>query len=301
MKTTVLVSCLLFISCHIFGQDITRYVLKIDSVPNLKAQDSIHSSIKKDTLLKNVMLENWDTINFNPFKHETKKLPFLITFTDSTYSAPIERKQVVTSRYGWRNRRPHRGIDIDLITGDSVFAMFDGKVRFVNYSSGHGKTVVIRHFNGLETAYAHLSKYLVNVNDTIKKGQIIGKGGTTGNARGSHLHLVVSYRGIAINPEYLFEFNSGNKIRAQNIWVTKEWVTPYMHSSKRQSDIIPLDTYEKVVANQKKQKQVYIIKAGDTLSEISSKYRIPIRRICQTNKISRTSTLRIGQKLILAY
>ena len=86
---------------------------------------------------------------------------------------------VVTSRYGWRWGRPHRGIDIDLYTGDKVMALFDGKVRYVRYVLGHGQVVVIRHDNGLETIYSHLSRQLVKPNQLVKKGEVIGKGGTT--------------------------------------------------------------------------------------------------------------------------
>ena len=164
---------------------------------------------------KDWIAENWNTKVFNPYKKLAKEYPLQIKFDDSTYASPIPRKKVITSRYGWRNRRAHNGIDIDLITGDRVMSMFDGVVRYVNYHSGHGKTVVVRHFNGIETVYAHLSKYLVKVNDTVQKGQVIGAGGTSGNARGSHLHLEVLFQGIPIHPEYVFDFsNEDNSVRS---------------------------------------------------------------------------------------
>jgi len=299
MKTILLFLCLSLISLRIHSQNTTIDTIQKDTTKLLKTQDSLTLKIKTDSLRTAIMQEKWDTINFDPYRYQAKKYPFQISFTDSTYASPIPKRKVITSRYGWRNRRPHKGIDIDLITGDNVMAMFDGKVRYIKYHSGHGKTIIVRHYNGLETVYAHLSKYLVKVNDTVKKGQVIGKGGTTGNARGSHLHLVASYKGAFINPEYLFRFNSKNTIRNQNIWVTKDWTTPYLHSSKRQSKIVLLDTYEKAIASQKKQKQIYVIKKGDTLSGIASKYRIPITKICKTNGIAKTSTLKIGQKLVL--
>jgi murein DD-endopeptidase MepM/ murein hydrolase activator NlpD len=207
--------------------------------------------------------------------------------------------KVVTSRYGWRKGKAHQGIDIDLVTGDSVFAMLDGIVRFVNYNSGHGKTVVVRHFNGLETVYAHLSKYAVKVNDTVKRGQLLGNGGTTGNARGSHLHLRVNYNGVAINPEYVFDFNDDNTIRSHELWVTKHWTTPYFHSSKRQSELELLVTENQAIESLKKEKTIYIVKRGDTLSGISRKNNVSIKAICELNKIKTTSVLKIGQKLIL--
>lgn len=197
------------------------------------------------------MVEHWDTSTYNPYKNEVKTYPFNIIFTDSIYTSPIKHHKIITSRYGWRNRKAHKGIDLDLVTGDDVKVMFDGKVRYVNYHSDHGKIIVIRHSNGLETSYSHLSKQLVKVNDTVSKGQVIGKGGTTGNARGSHLHLEVSFKGIYIHPEYLFDFGEKNKIRSQNIWVTKNWVTPYIHNSKRQSRISISNTYEEALQSEK--------------------------------------------------
>ncbi|WP_298342674.1 M23 family metallopeptidase [uncultured Algibacter sp.] len=266
-----------------------RYAINVTNAPKIKAPQV------------NIKSNYWDTINFNPYRNQLKKFPFQIKFTDSIYTSPVMGKKVITSRYGWRRGRPHKGIDIDLVTGDSLVAMFDGIVRFARYSSGHGRTVVVRHFNGLETVYAHLSSYAVKANDTVKSGQLLGKGGTSGNARGSHLHLVVSYKGNYINPEYLFDFSENNKVRDQNIWVTKKWVKSHFHTSKRQSELELFTTEELAIAAQKKEnrKKVYIVKSGDTLSGISSKYHVSLSRLCKANAISKTSTLRIGQKLII--
>lgn len=128
---------------------------------------------------------------------------------------------------------------------------------------------------------------------------MIGKGGTTGNARGSHLHLEVTYKGIHIYPEYLFDFGPENKIRSQSIWVTRNWVTAYFHNSKRQSAISICQTYEEALQSEEKRKQIYIVKRGDTLSGISNKHRVSIASICKTNSIRKRSTLRIGQRLVL--
>jgi len=143
-----------------------------DSIIVRKLQDSIilqNRRARLDSLTAIVMVENWDTITYNPYPTQFRKDPFLIDFIDSTYASPIDRKKVITSRYGWRRNRPHKGIDIDLVTGDNVMTILDGVVRFASYSKGHGKTVVVRHYNGLETVYTHLSSYSVKANEAVRK------------------------------------------------------------------------------------------------------------------------------------
>lgn len=256
-------------------------------------------SIPEEAETEDFMNDHWTNKSFYAFKDVKVEYPFKVTFKDSTFASPVKRRKVVTSRYGWRWGKPHRGIDIDLITGDKVMAMFDGKVRYVRYVLGHGQTVVIRHDNGLETIYSHLSRPLVKPNQVVKKGEVIGKGGRTGNTRGSHLHLTVSYKGVFINPEYFFEFNEENKVRAKEFWVTKKWATPYLHNSRRQSTIAVCGTYAAALESEKNQRKVYTVRSGDTLSKISLKYNVSIRSLCRTNSIRRNSILRVGQQLIV--
>ncbi len=187
----------------------------------------------------NVYDDCWDNNKFIAYPEEDLSWPIYLTFADSSYAKPINRSMVVTSRYGWRGGKAHHGIDIDLITGDLVMALLPGKVRLVKYVSGMGKTVVVRHDNGLETVYGHLSKQFVNVDQMVEKGQPLGRGGTTGNARGSHLHLEVRFRGKSINPELLFDFSEAGKITASEVEVTKYWATPRKHRSTRKSMIEP--------------------------------------------------------------
>lgn len=156
-KTTILF--LLTLSYQLIGQDNESLKINKDSTYQGLIKGSKH--LENDSLSNLLFEENWNTTSYNPYKGEILDYPFNIVFTDSTYTSPIARKKVITSRYGWRRNSEHKGIDIDLITGDNVRAMFDGKVRFVSRHAGHGKLVVIRHANGLETVYAHLSKQFV--------------------------------------------------------------------------------------------------------------------------------------------
>lgn len=266
-------------------------IIAIDSIATAKPSDTIATpDIKK---------EFWNHTVYNPYKKVDVPFPIKITFEDSMYASPISRDKVITSRYGWRRGRAHKGIDIDLITGDSLFAMFDGIVRFARYNTGHGRTVIVRHYNGLETVYAHLSRYGVKENDSVVKGQYLGKGGTSGNARGSHLHLVVNYKGVSIHPEYLFEFDDSNKVRSKDIWVTREWTRPYAHNSRRQSKINPILTEAEALKTLEKQRLVYIVKRGDTLSRISRRNNVSIAALCKTNALSRNSVIKIGQRIII--
>jgi len=133
----------------------------------------------------------WDSDEVNPYKDVKLSTPFKIQFDQATFTHPIDGYIEVTSRYGRRRRRPHRGLDINLVTGDVVRSVLPGKVRFVGYSSGHGKTVVVRHANEMETVYAHLSSYGVKENEIVSEGQVIGLGGNTGRSTGSHLHILM--------------------------------------------------------------------------------------------------------------
>ena len=190
---------------------------------------------------------------------------------------------------------PHRGLDIDLVTGDSVRAVLPGRVRFVGYSRGHGRTIVVRHANEIETVYAHLSDYAVGVNELISEGQLLGFGGNSGNSRGSHLHLEVRYKGIAIHPEYVFDFTGSRVIRGTELWVTNEWKSPQLHSSYRQSELRPILTESEALMVQRQEPKYYQVQKGDTLWNIAQTHNLGVQQICRLNAISKNSVLRIGQ------
>lgn len=245
-------------------------------------------------------LEYWDTLKVNPFPKIKLKEPFEISFNDLDYAPPVDGKMVITSHFGRRRRGPHRGIDIDLVTGDEVKTILPGKVRFVGYSRGHGRTVIVRHENDIETLYAHLSSYDVKTNDIVEKGQVLGKGGISGNARGSHLHMEMRHRGITMNPEYLLNFKGENTIRGNTLWVTKGIVNPDNHSSYQESKMDVLSTKELALEGQKNERRIHVVRKGDTLWAIARKNGMRVQDIVNMNKrISSRSTLRIGQHLVI--
>jgi len=239
----------------------------------------------------------WDSEKVNPYKGVVVPTPFKIQFDQGTFTHPIDGFIEVTSRYGRRRRRPHRGLDINLVTGDVVRSVLPGKVRFVGYSSGHGKTVIVRHANEIETVYAHLSSYGVKENEIISEGQVIGLGGNTGRSTGSHLHLEVRYKGVCIHPEYVFNFDGSQTIRGTTLWVSNAWQSPKFHSAYRKSELTPLFTKEEAVAAQKTEPRFHRVRKGQTLGHIAGRYGMGISELCRLNGISRKSILRIGQRL----
>jgi murein DD-endopeptidase MepM/ murein hydrolase activator NlpD len=177
----------------------------------------------------------------------------------------------------------HYGTDIKMEKGDTIFASQDGTVIRSNWGYGFGNLIVIRHKNNIETYYAHLSQFIVTSGTWVAKGEAIGLAGSTGRARGSHLHFEMRENGIAFDPELVFDF--GNKdIRKEALKM--ESLTSLHKKLKPQgySTNLPVPEY-------------YKVRSGDTLWAISRKYKTPVNTICQLNNISENSTLQIGQPL----
>jgi murein DD-endopeptidase MepM/ murein hydrolase activator NlpD len=223
----------------------------------------------------------WNTSKIHYFKDSTflKTLDTLVIplISDSnTYYHPVPGS--ITSRFGPRRYRWHYGTDIDLITGDTVRAAFGGIIRINIYDPGYGRTIVIRHPNGLETLYAHLSLTLVDTGDFVDAGQVIGLGGNTGRSYGSHLHFETRYRGKAIDPEKLIDFTSG-ELRRDTLVMTKE----------------TFDYLPKLEAL--KSAKYHKIRQGDTLTKIARKYGTSVKTLCRLNGIKQTTILRVGRTL----
>lgn len=183
----------------------------------------------------------------------------------------------VTSSYGWRKKRPHYGVDIKLNTGDSVSSVFGGMIRVSKYSKSYGNVVVVRHQNGLETLYAHLSKRTVKVGEVVETGQNIGLGGNTGRSYGSHLHFETRYLGEPINPEDIFEITDTTfKLHQNNFELTAN---------------------NFAFVKEVRRIKYHRVRSGDSLWRISKKYNVSINKLCIINKINKRKSLRIGQKI----
>jgi murein DD-endopeptidase MepM/ murein hydrolase activator NlpD len=206
----------------------------------------------------------------------------------------------MTSNFGRRgSRRYHYGIDLKLQVGDTIYAAFDGKVRVQQYERrGYGYYAVIRHVNGLETVYGHLSKFLVKENDFVKSGQPIALGGNTGRSTGPHLHFETRFLGKPINPNYLIDFN--NKVCHRDEYLVTN--SSYRKTSQSSRVLTNASNYKEPTstANNKYVSgtvKYHRIKSGDTLGAIARRHGLSVSRLCSMNNITPKTTLRIGKSL----
>jgi murein DD-endopeptidase MepM/ murein hydrolase activator NlpD len=213
----------------------------------------------------------------------------------------------MTSNFGRRgSRRYHYGVDLKAQTGDTIYAAFDGKVRVKQYERrGYGYYLVIRHLNGLETVYGHLSKFLVNENDFVQSGQPIGLAGNTGRSFGSHLHFETRFLGKPINPNFIIDFQK--KIPHNEEYL----VTNSSYSKTTNSSRVVLksnagntgnaSTYKEPVSNTNKyvsgEVNYHRIQKGDTLGAIARRYNTSVDKLCSLNNITPKATLHIGKSI----
>lgn len=208
LRRAVLAIAMASVSTAAFCQDLIARQAPVDR--RLRAVDSvaIQRAVDRDinTDFSSDVYNSWVTNRAHPYKHDEVPETYRIDLRGFCMPTPSRN---VTSRFGYRAtfKRVHKGLDIKVCTGDTIVAAFDGKVRVVRYDAGgYGNYVVIRHNNGLETIYGHLSKQLVEGDQIVKAGEPIGLGGNTGRSFGSHLHFETRLAGEAINPELLFNF-----------------------------------------------------------------------------------------------
>lgn len=226
---------------------------------------------------------NWENKWVDPFRGEAKAVfPDSCAIDCTSFILPIDSDIRVTSKYGPRRRRMHRGIDLKVQVGDTIRAAFDGKIRIRSFERrGYGNYLVVRHPNGLETIYGHLSKFLVSENDIVRAGDAIALGGNTGRSTGSHLHFETRFLGQAINPAEIIDFTNG--IPHQEFYVFRN-----VKINGRNSNIYTSTNNQMVY---------HRVKSGDTLGKIARMYGTTVNELCRLNGLKGTSVLRIGQSL----
>lgn len=247
---------------------------------------------------------NWD----NKYAHRATELPETYKIDLRHFTMPTTSR-VITSNFGSRWGRQHKGLDIKVYIGDTIRAAFSGKVRIVRYEAGgYGKYIVIRHNNGLETIYGHLSKQLVEENQEVRSGEVIGLGGNTGRSTGSHLHFETRLCGVALNPALMFDFRAQdvtgdyyafNKETYDNESTNATRLRGKQDSSTYASTNSSDDyaTNKRTTSGLTDQISYHKVKKGETLDRIAKKRGVTVEKICKLNHITKTMRLRPGQIL----
>ena len=218
---------------------------------------------------------NWNTENVGAYGNVA--IPDSFNIDVSNFETPFEGR--VTSKFGPRRGRFHYGTDIKLQVGDTVRAAFDGKVRVQRFEKrGYGYFIVLRHSNGLETVYGHLSKFLVEPEQSVKAGEPIALGGNTGRSSGSHLHFETRFLGQAIDPQSIIDFE--NSSTYDDYYVFRKNKVDTNNKFASGNGII-----------------YHRIKSGDTLGAIARKYGTTVTQLCRLNGIKSNKVLRIGSTL----
>lgn len=228
-----------------------------------------------------------DPYNINPLEfNEAIDIKLYDPPANRYWSAPLNEGKM-TSNFGFRWGRWHTGTDLDLETGDPVYAAFDGVVRVVGWNGGgYGRYVLIRHYNGLETLYGHLSKQTVETGQLIKAGDQIGLGGNTGRSYGAHLHFETRYEGNPFSPLNIFSFPE-NTINSDHFLLTGS-VWDYLRGGRSSSEGRSRPRFKRTVLHR--------VRSGETLNSVASRYGMSVSVLKRKNHIS-GSRLRPGQKL----
>lgn len=254
-----------------------------------------------------LMRENWEENSLMPYKISRDSLPYRITLCliDSLESYCCPCAVPVYSKFGVRHGRNHNGVDLPSPTGTPTYAAFAGKVRTAIRSKGYGNIVILRHPNGLETYYGHLSRIDVQVGDWVEAGQAIGLIGSTGRSTGPHLHFETRYKGFAFDPQWIIDFSSGN-LRKNYFILKKKYLSNYNRytpESLDEEENILLTEEQERAEEERLRKEAeamrwHTIKSGDTLSRIAANNGTTVSAICKLNPgLTSKSTLKIGRKI----
>lgn len=248
-----------------------------------------------------IFTEGWDSQAVNCFVGMT--VPDEMNIDVTGFHMPTA-PTYVTSPYGYRRRfrRMHRGIDLKVQIGDTIYAAFDGRVRLVRNQGrrkGYGLYVVVRHNNQLETVYGHLSKFLVKPDDYVKAGDPIALGGNTGRSTGPHLHFETRYMGYAINPAAIFDF-ANNTTHTDTYLFTKNTYmnardyapSPAQYAQARKPS-------HSSATSSKGRASYYKIRRGDTLSKIAARNHTTVSKLCRLNGLRTSSKLKVGRRIRL--
>ena len=315
IKKLALIALSLTAVMPVAAQDLLANQAPIDR--KMRAVDSIqlNQMLENEVATQSVAAQLYDDWN-NIYAHRQTTLPdsFLIDLRGFAMPSP---STVITSNFGPRWGRQHKGLDVKLNTGDTIYAAFNGKVRIVRYEpKGYGRYVVIRHDNGLETIYGHMSKQLVAENQDVRAGEPIGLGGSTGRSTGSHLHFETRLCGTALNPALMFDFYNQDVVgdyymfrkatyNQESLVATRlrgvggkggEDNTDYAALAQQKSSQQQAKTVKRTTQRQQST-NYHKVQRGETLYAIAHKHGTTVDAICRLNRITQKTVLKPGQIL----
>ena len=322
LKTIAITLVLTTTSMPMAGQDLIAKMAPVDR--KVKALDTLAlSTIRERENMDSPsadLYSDWD----NRFAHKATELPETYKINLRGFHMPTSSR-VITSQFGPRWGRQHKGLDIKVYIGDTIRSAFTGKVRIVRYEAkGYGNYVVIRHNNGLETIYGHLSKHLVRENQVVRAGQPIGLGGNTGRSTGSHLHFETRLCGVALNPALFFDFRNqdvtgdyyvfrrstmdsesakatiarGQKVSSY----TKEEVyggRPSSSNSTASGTTAKRDDDEMTSVSFTNNRRTvrHTVESGETIFTIAQRYNVSVEELQRLNGLGTSTKVRVGQVL----
>ena len=324
LKKTAVMALVLMATTPVAAQDLLANQAPIDR--KMRAVDSIQMQqlLEDEVAQQSPAAQLYDDWN-NVYAHRQTTLPDSFRIDLRGFAMPTPSRQI-TSNFGPRWHRQHKGLDIKVYVGDTIRAAFSGKVRIVRYEAkGYGKYVVIRHYNGLETIYGHMSKQLVAENQEVKAGEPIGLGGNTGRSTGSHLHFEPRLCGVALNPALMFDFYNqdvvGDYYMFRKATYNQESLvatrlrgvggtggsdnTDYAQLAQQQvKEPAAQQPATRQNSRQSRQSQqqastggYHKVKQGETLYAIARKHGTTVSAICRLNRINQNAILRPGQIL----